>query len=327
MLFLESDADLLRVPLWRDEFDDTTEREDFNVRRTLDNNSWWDSAAWFYSRRLGEYRHPFGDLPVSVNHPAYLVTGGKLVMSYGLRTSSSNVALEYHDLEPGEYLVEIEARLPRGVPAGSYELRVLPGSLVVLLDGAVEGFDIDGPADLTVESDVEAGWDGGVPPLDFDVGSRQVRGAIEMRLAKADGTVPGDGEPVAEGLPGQEISFRVQFRTEVPLNYLWPSIQFPGRALGCLERDDRRDRLLFTDPTTGHPYSSESVSCYSSTLGLRQAAFGADFLLQGGTLAWVRPTAYWGRGPLLPDHSYRLAQYRCGRGAQLLKLRWPRCWH
>ena len=51
----------------------------------------------------------------------------------------------------------------------------------MLLDGAVEGFDIDGPAELTVESDVEVGWDGGVPPLDFDVDARQVRGAIEKK--------------------------------------------------------------------------------------------------------------------------------------------------
>ncbi len=164
---------------------------------------------------LGDFTqmHRFGDLPVAVNAQTYLITGGRYVVTYDLLDSDA-----YDDIEPGEYMVTVEARLAVNTPAGSYPMRILPASQMLFRDGVVRRPIVLANGELSVENEITEGLDDGTPPLRFDRENRRVLGKIEFRLVDGDGNPAEPGEPVVEALNDEEVNVRLQLRTEVPLN-------------------------------------------------------------------------------------------------------------
>ena len=294
-VYLESGQGVLRVPLWKKEFEGVPQ-DDPNERRTFDDGSWWDGAVWWARVRLGEYKHPFGDLPVSVTHPGYLATRGRIVITYGMRNVNGRTVYRHVDLAPGEYSIEIEARIARGTPAGDYTLRLLEGSEVAFLDGRVETPTVRSDATLRVESDVTGGWDGSIPPLDLDVENRRVIGSTAMRLVGPDGLVQDEGDPIASGEPGDELRFVVQFRTDVPLNRIHARLEWPAAALECVDGERQK---IYVDPESGELYEDGPAGC-SDNPGLGfPGRSSTRFLLAGhmdhprhGIYEW-RPLEYF----------------------------------
>ena len=200
----------------------------------------------------------------------YVITGGRYVISRGLNHLVGG-------LDVGVYRIVVEGRLPIGTPAGTHRVEILPGSQVLFEDGTVAAPTIEPGPPLTVQDDVMVGWDGGIPPLDFDRGDRAVRGQVAFRVTGA------------EGLPGEEVSVRVQMRTDVPLNAVRYVTLWIPEELECAA--SRRDSTtpLFTNPEDGSPYPARdctsldrpSTTCGNGGFGNPARAEG-QFVLVGG---------------------------------------------
>ena len=208
----------------------------------------------------------------------YLITGGKLVVTYGIHEVGPSPPLP-----AGDYFIDLEARLPKDTPAGEYEIRLLPGSEVLLQDGSVIRPTFEGPADLTLRSAVLAGWDGGVPPLDVDADGRSVLGKVELRVTGG------------EGFPGDPVTLKVQMRTEVPLP---------------------RPPLVDQHQLVTRPTPAAGGGELAGQRGLEEVTdLGAERLVLG-----AEPEIH--RRPTLPeDLTHR--QIRCGTGGQAVGGFWP----
>ena len=198
-----------------------------------------DNAFSFLDSRLG------------ASHAAFLITNGRYVIEWGF---FNEFAPEPKVIEPGDYSIELPVRLPKGAAAGVYKVRMLERSEVLLEDYTPASPQVGPPAELNVQNTVTVGWDEGVPPLIVDPETKRVLGQVEFRLVNAGGDVPGDNEPVVEGGPGDEVSLRVQVRTEVPLSALSFRLQWSSDSLRCAAYDSEAVELLFTDPEDGVLY-------------------------------------------------------------------------
>ncbi len=213
---LESESGILRVPWF------------FHNSNPNWHRSFWQLAPTI----IGRFSlHSGGVVPVGVSPATYLVTNGRYVLTYGLTFPLASGREE--EISPGVYTIVTEARLPLGTPAGRYQVKVLEASEVLLLDGTLIRPRVENHGEVIVEDEVVVGWDEGVPPLRFDRASRRVLGKVEFRLANGDGLPTEPGEPVVEGLPGEEVAVRVQMRTEVPLNYIHFELNWPVGKLVC----------------------------------------------------------------------------------------------
>lgn len=224
--------------------------------------------SWVYISGLGlANMHADGDIPVGVGYGPYLITNGRYVVNYGIDpTHRLNTPLA-----PGSYRIIVEARVPRGTLSGNYSLHVLESSSFLLEDGTVVSPTLGGDATLTLPEIVD-GWDGGVPPLDFDEVNKRVKGGVEFRLSDA------------KGHPGQSVSVLVQMRTQVPLNYLRFRVLWDNWAVECDPLGSQQK--VFINPEDNlpyEPYRSTSPFCVHSS----HAAAGfvdSFYTLAGSTL-------------------------------------------
>jgi len=273
VLLLESDGGLLRVPASTSDPDMT-------------------SGYRWYGRNGHE--HDDGDFRVHADPAAFLATRGRFVIGRSLFAPAD--APRPPDIAPGAWSIEVEARLPRGAAQGIYGLRALAGSEFVLADGSLAGATIEGDATLRIERSIEVGWDGGVPPLEFDVASRRVLGRVEFRVVDREG-VPAD--PVFQGERGDAFPARVQMRSTVPLNSFEVDLRWRHGALDC----DGDPTLLFADPLAGAPFSpvqrnsGEARHCRAGDVGLSEGT--SLYVFQIGSGIWSSfPTAIHGDRPL-----------------------------
>src|SRR4029450_7200546 len=109
--------------------------------------------------------------------------------------------------------------------------RVLPGSRFVLDDDELVAPQIEGPGAIVVQSDVTGGWDEAMSELRPEASTMKVQGKVEFRGASLPGPEPVDGAPLAHLMPGEEVTLRVQMRTEVPLNEVFFELDWPIGAL------------------------------------------------------------------------------------------------
>jgi len=135
--------------------------------------------------------------------------------------------------EDGEAVFPLKLELPRGTAPGTYEVRIADAEAVtpgheVLRPGTIAG-------SLTLRDPVSEGSGQPFPPLQLSDGDpRRVLGKVEYRITDA------------EGFPGDEVSVRVQVRTERPINLVPFSLNFNGIALFITEV-----RPLYADPVAG----------------------------------------------------------------------------
>lgn len=222
--------------------------------------------------------HDLGEIPVGVDYGPYLITGGRLVLNYGLDIESREQA----DIAPGRHSIRVRARLPRGSTAGRYELRIHERSEVLLGTGAVVASTIGPGAEFDLLDDVSSGWDEGLPPLELDPATKSILGTVELRVVGG------------EGFPGSTVTARVEMRTEVPLNQLGYRVSWPNKRLAC---GDLRPRVLFEDPEDGTPYTPyRSPPCTNGILGngpFHEAEFVLKGAKPGGTAHTDRPLEYF----------------------------------
>ena len=233
LIFLENEERVLRVPpyeiLWS-----------------------WDVIPLVPSVLLG-------DLRVEVPATAPLVTNGRYTIHRGL-FDPDRVAEDRTFTEPGEYRITVPIRLPKGTSAGTYATRILATSQILLDDWTPVAPRIGPPSTVTVQRDVTAGWDEGIPPLEVDPDSKQVLGKIQFRLANHNGDAPADGEPVLMAAPGETVRVRVQMRTEVPLNTVDFRIEWRSDHLRCLEYGEKAAEVLFTNPEDDQLYPYHRIA-------------------------------------------------------------------
>ncbi|MGH9895912.1 MAG: hypothetical protein ACREA0_28785, partial [bacterium] len=211
-LVLENEESLLRVP--------------WNWVQQAGLEFTWGPRSWADLLYVLRGDHDRGDVTVQVPPVGYLLSGGRYIVTYGIWFD------RFPELAPGVYRIVTDGRLPKGTPAGRYPLRVLGASQVLLADGTVVAPAIAGDSEIVVTEDIEQGWDEGLPPLRFDVDNRRVLGKVEFRFADASGRSVPEGEPVVRAQPGETVRFRVQARTETPLNALSFHFRWP-RGLLC----------------------------------------------------------------------------------------------
>ncbi len=118
-----------------------------------------------------------------------------------------------------------------------------------------------------MSEDVASGWDEGLPPLRFDVENRRVLGKVEFRFADASGMPVPEGLPVARGGPGDTIRFRVQVRTETPLNALSFEFRWPRGLLCTLDSGSLLEQA--GEPLAPVPNSASSCSPFASQVQAR----------------------------------------------------------
>ena len=122
----------------------------------------------------------------------------------------------------------------------------------------------DTRARLDVSKDVVEGWNGGIPPLEFDAVRGKVLGRTEFRFVREDGRPVALGEPLFEGFPGDTFRILVQMRTETPLNHLVIGVRWPEDSLGCAS-----SRTLLADPAADVPFDPHRLtSCLFGTYDL-----------------------------------------------------------
>lgn len=254
-LVLESDLDLLRPSFLYPDIESRVA-------------SVWRDDEWRRTTTVtGEHFrmvHDFGDLPVGASPVTYLITGGKYVLTYGV----SEFDLTNVTIEPGEYKLISEARIPKGGAAGRYDLRLHAASEVLLADETLARPRTEAEGSVTLLADVTDGWDEGVPRLRFDPSERRVLGAIEFRVVDSAGRPAAPGEPLVEALPGDAFTIRTQIRTEVPLNQVAYRLGWPLGELLC--RDG--PQTLFTNAQDGEVYlrsRGSGVHCGGLRVGVR----------------------------------------------------------
>jgi hypothetical protein len=110
----------------------------------------------------------------------------------------------------------------------------------------------------------------------------KVPGKVEFRVASVPGAEPVDGESIAHVKPGDEVTLRVQMRTEVPLNEVYFELRWPSGTLQCV---DPVGKLLFTNPEDGvlYPPDDKQLWCYDS-FRFGDGAHRARFALVGADL-------------------------------------------
>lgn len=229
--------------------------------------------------------HTAGDINVGVGYPPFLITRGRVVINFGLDLESAPFR---GAIPAGDHLISVELRVPRGTAAGSYAIRILPTSQVLLDDGTLVAPDIESDNDLVVASDVGVGWDGGVPPIVPDPVARHVPGALEIRVTDA------------EGYPGDTVSVRVQMLAERPLNHLTASVTWPKGKLFCLPE---RPTVLFTNPDDGRAYEPYRAPYCSDGALSAAPSHQFEFTLEGAKdgnpnyrnrpLEYFRPLGKW----------------------------------
>jgi len=254
----------------------------------------WSESGWMrlnsvFAMGLG----PCGDLWCSVTPSTFLVTGGKLVVSY---------PPDEKPIAPGAYQVSFPCRLPVRTLAGSYHMRIHPASEVVFEDGTFGAPLITDPshaeADLVLAQDVDTGWDEGVPPLVLDAQNQRVSGEVKFRLADKDGNVPAPGQPLFSGLPGEEFDVRVQMWTEVPLNHIRWTLMWKEEGLECANWEFVN---LFTNPEDGFLYapawppdtacSSRGSIRYDVEMGGYYHSHFTNY--EGRPLEYFKPLSQW----------------------------------
>ena len=230
-LLVESEGNVLHPPFLRS-------REEFFA---------WNQFSWRNLTSVLGDSHATGDVPVRVGFPAFLMTRGRFVVSY----YDPNGPL----LQPGEYEIRTEARIPKATPSGEYALRLLETSRVMLAAGRVIRPTVAPESALVLDETVTAGWHGQVPSIEVDSGERQVIGAVEFRVADQDGN---PARVVAQGEPGESFEVRVQMRTETPLNRIRWYADWPQGSIRCDASVPTENGFsvtnLFRDPDGGNEY-------------------------------------------------------------------------
>lgn len=174
---------------------------------------WWYPSSCAGSRLF----HGDGDVPVCIKPDSFLVSGGKVVLSFMPFMNSRS----RDPIPAGEHTIRATARLRRGTARRTYALKVLEASEVLLSDDRLVAPRVGAPASLEVMDDVVGGVDDPVPAIVASMDDLRVHGKVEFRVTDA------------EGYPGDTVSVAVQLRTEIPINSLYTLMWWPHNALIC----------------------------------------------------------------------------------------------
>ncbi len=269
----------------------------------------WEASMWQDPFGLIScFGQVLGDLPTSVSPAASLITGGRYVITRRGLAGDNLLDDPFVPISPGEYSITTMARLPIGTSAGEYTVRLHPGS-EVLIDGEPGLLTAPlavGDGKVVVEREVTTGFDGRPPKFQFDRESRRISGKVEYRLVDQLG-IPGTKEsPVVAGLPGQEITFRVQLRTEVPLNELRYAVIWPSFSLDC---SNLLAESLLTNPEDGWLYASYPIRPDFDAFPTCQEVGGLEQLIRlAGAWSYSRAPS-WLRHPPEVNYIERIFEY------------------